>query len=257
MQPAGKLSNYVPDEIRQMRKLAESFSFYRQSAEKRFYDQAVMMAAYEDDFAYTGQFVRYFPTYETMDTRQLRGYFTWRTNVRRGDVQPCPLSFVYVYVYELLNRVCGESPEEGYEKLRAFWQTYRVFEPGLDRYLRVWLRDYVVYYGLDKSLLHGLTDTEYDDALLALQNGSEAERFDALVRLSAYRTENSGFSRKTPTTSAPWPAAHTTRSRPTAKRIGKRACLKGASGRSAPVPTIRSNRRSFTTRSATRTTPTS
>ena len=54
MQPAGKLSNYVPDEIRQMRKLAESFSFYRQSAEKRFYDQAVMMAAYEDDFAYTG-----------------------------------------------------------------------------------------------------------------------------------------------------------------------------------------------------------
>ena len=77
MQPAGKLSNYVPDEIRQMRKLAESFSFYRQSAEKRFYDQAVMMAAYEDDFAYTGQFVRYFPTYETMDTRQLRGYFTW------------------------------------------------------------------------------------------------------------------------------------------------------------------------------------
>ena len=176
MQPAGKLSNYVPDEIRQMRKLAESFSFYRQSAEKRFYDQAVMMAAYEDDFAYTGQFVRYFPTYETMDTRQLRGYFTWRTNVRRGDVQPCPLSFVYVYVYELLNRVCGESPEEGYEKLRAFWQTYRVFEPGLDRYLRVWLRDYVVYYGLDKSLLHGLTDTEYDDALLALQNGSRFMR---------------------------------------------------------------------------------
>lgn len=198
MQPAGKLSNYVPDEIRQMRKLAESFSFYRQSAEKRFYDQAVMMAAYEDDFAYTGQFVRYFPTYETMDTRQLRGYFTWRTNVRRGDVQPCPLSFVYVYVYELLNRVCGESPEEGYEKLRAFWQTYRVFEPGLDRYLRVWLRDYVVYYGLDKSLLHGLTDTEYDEALLALQNGSEAERFDALVRLSAYRTENSRFFKENP-----------------------------------------------------------
>lgn len=188
----------MPDEIRQMRKLAESFSFYRQSAEKRFYDQAVMMAAYEDDFAYTGQFVRYFPTYETMDTRQLRGYFTWRTNVRRGDVQPCPLSFVYVYVYELLNRVCGESPEEGYEKLRAFWQTYRVFEPGLDRYLRVWLRDYVVYYGLDKSLLHGLTDTEYDDALLALQNGSEAERFDALVRLSAYRTENSRFFKENP-----------------------------------------------------------
>ena len=198
MQPAGKLSNYVPDEIRQMRKLAESFSFYRQSAEKRFYDQAVMMAAYEDDFAYTGQFVRYFPTYETMDTRQLRGYFTWRTNVRRGDVQPCPLSFVYVYVYELLNRVCGEPPEEGYEKLRAFWQTYRVFEPGLDRYLRVWLRDYVVYYGLDKSLLHGLTDTEYDEALLALQNGSEAERFDALVRLSAYRTENSRFFKENP-----------------------------------------------------------
>ncbi len=141
MQPAGKLSNYVPDEIRQMRKLAESFSFYRQSAEKRFYDQAVMMAAYEDDFAYTGQFVRYFPTYETMDTRQLRGYFTWRTNVRRGDVQPCPLSFVYVWRVRVAQpRPATSLPRRAMKKLRAFWQTYRVFEPGLDRYLRVWLR---------------------------------------------------------------------------------------------------------------------
>ena len=198
LRPASRLDSYVPDEIRQMKKLAESFTFYRQSAEKRFYDQAVMMAGYEDDFSYTEQFVRYFPTYETMDVRQLRGYFSWRTKVRHGDVQPTSLSFVYVYVYELLNRVCGETPEEGFAALHAFWQTYRAFEPGLDRYLRVWLFDYAVYYGLDKSFLQGLADTEYDEALLALQNGGENERYDALLRLSAYRAEHSRFFREHP-----------------------------------------------------------
>ena len=115
------------------------------------------MAAYEDDFAYTGQFVRYFPTYETMDTRQLRGYFTWRTNVRRGDVQPCPLSFVYVW------RVRVAQPEPATSLPRRAMKAARVLadlpriRAGAGPLSARLAATTSSHYGLDKSLLHGPT----------------------------------------------------------------------------------------------------
>ena len=43
------------------------------------------MADFEDDCPYNGTFKSYFPTYNAMSDRQLRGYFTWRAQVRRGN----------------------------------------------------------------------------------------------------------------------------------------------------------------------------
>ena len=54
------------------------------------------MEDFEDDFDYHGTFIRYFPNYQAMNDLQLRGYFSWRTKVRRGEVGRTSLSFAFV-----------------------------------------------------------------------------------------------------------------------------------------------------------------
>ena len=57
-----------------------------------FCKQGKFMEDFEDDFDYRGEFVRYFPTYQAMNDAQLRGYFSWRTRIRRGEINRTSLS---------------------------------------------------------------------------------------------------------------------------------------------------------------------
>ena len=118
-----------------------------------FYKQAHFMADFEDTCPYEGSFRSYCPTYNEMSNRQLRGYFTWRAAVRRGDVQEAPTAFAFVYLYELLCGVGIETPRDGFEKIRSFWLAYRDLSPEFNRTVRPWLKDYAVYHGLDPALI--------------------------------------------------------------------------------------------------------
>ena len=114
---AALLAGATPPEYREMRKLARSYSIYENSEAIIFYKQGKFMEEFEDDFDFGGEFVRYFPTYQAMNDRQLRGYFSWRTRVRRGIVEKTSLSFAFVYLYELLNQIGTGTPEEGFRRL--------------------------------------------------------------------------------------------------------------------------------------------
>ncbi len=187
---------FLPEQYRVMRRLAYARGYYARSEAEIFYRQGKLMETFEDSFDYKGEFFRYFPTYQAMDDRQLRGYFSWRTNVRRGEIKATSLSFAFVYVYELLNGIGVRTAEEGFRTLHDFWLAYRVFEPGIDRYLKQWLRDYVIYHNLEKSLLEGILDTGYDRAVRILMNyrtHSEEEIFNALNELSCYDLKASRF----------------------------------------------------------------
>ena len=135
-----------------------------------FWRQSTFMADWEDDCPYNGLFKSYFPTYNAMSDRQLRGYFTWRTAVRKGDIQETSLSFAYVYLYELINGIGVANPLDGFQKIETFWQVYRTFAPELDRYVNVWLQDYVVYHGLDPEPLAPYRTIAFDRALIALRH---------------------------------------------------------------------------------------
>lgn len=187
---------FLPEEYREMRRLAYAHSRYVCSEAEIFYRQGKRMERFEDSFDFRGVFFRYFPTYQAMDDQQLRGYFSWRTKVRKGMVEATSLSFAFVYVYELLNGIGVREAEEGFHTLQRFWQAYRAFEPGIDRYLKLWLRDYVVYHNLERSLLEGILDTGYDRAVRTLlhhRTHSEEEVFDALCELSSYDLKASRF----------------------------------------------------------------
>ena len=109
-----------------------------------------------------------------MSDRQLRGYFTWRTQVRAGNVEETSLSFAFVYLYELICGIGCADAQSGFHAIKSFWETYRAFAPELDRYVRVWLADYVVYHNLPASLLKDSRTLEFDYALIALKHAQAA-----------------------------------------------------------------------------------
>ena len=193
---ASAMQNYTPPKIEEMRKLAEGQGGWNWSSPKLFVRQGRLMADYEDDFSYSGTFFRYYPTYQLMSDVQLRGYFSWRTKVRRGQTEPTALSFAFVYIYELLNLIGVSSPEEGYEKLVAFRDAYAPIDGSVDRYLRDWLVDFAVYYGLDPALprqAEALLPYRQYTVLARYRQHTPEELFDALCGLSSYNVEKSKF----------------------------------------------------------------
>ena len=130
------------------------------------------MADFEDDCPYNGTFKSYFPTYNAMSDRQLRGYFTWRAQVRRGTVEETSTSFAFLYLYELICGIGVDNPLDGFNKIKAFWDVYRAFEPGIDRFARVWLQDYAVFHGLDPKLLRDSKTVMFDNALIELRRAA-------------------------------------------------------------------------------------
>lgn len=173
-----QMQSFLPDQYRKMREISRWQDDPKGGAGRwlseaeLFYRQGLLMADFEDDCPYNGTFKSYFPTYNAMSDRQLRGYFTWRAQVRRGNIEETSTSFAFLYLYELICGIGVDNPRDGYDKIRAFWDAYRAFEPGIDRFARVWLQDYAVFHGLDPKLLRGSKTVMFDNALIELRRAA-------------------------------------------------------------------------------------
>lgn len=137
--------------------------------------QAKLLAAYEDDYVYSGSVVRYYPTYQSLTDSELRGYFSWRTKLRRGDVRKTSLSFAFLYIYELINQIGVAGPMEGFLRLRNFRDTYGEIDGSILPYLSKWLADYVIYYELDANLLADTPQVLFDRSVTVLEYIREQE----------------------------------------------------------------------------------
>ncbi len=191
-----QLKSFVPDAIREARQLARTLYAQGMSVASVFYEQARLLAGYEDDFEFTGTFSHYYPSYEDMSNEQLRGYFAWRAKARQGNVEQGSLSFAYVYLYELVNLVGVASAREGYDAMLAFGSAYRRFDARFGKHLDAWIDDFVIYYGLDASLLRTRSFAKRDaafDVLLHHEAHAEGELFNALVTLGDYAIADSPF----------------------------------------------------------------
>lgn len=182
---------------------------------RNFIRQGRFMEDYEDDAPWDGGFRRYFPTYHDLNIRQLRGYFTWRTRVRKGEFSPISTSLAYLYLYELLNGIGTGSPKDALEKMEAFQTGFLDAGMGdsgdgisgredssLRRNLRRWMLEYAVIHDVPVSLARRYADSallERDDALMALKHPeavTDEELFLALCRLADRKMEQSPVVRK-------------------------------------------------------------
>ena len=165
----------VPEQIRRMLSLYEYGDDSHEQRCLNFYRQGKMMEHYEDNVPWKGEFRRFFPTYHDMNIPQLRGYFTWRTQIRKGEWQKTSVSMAYIYIYELLNGIGVASPEESIEKMLEFEQKYVYSEIGekyMGRLLRRWMLEFAVINNLPAERAMECADSEMaklDNALVALR----------------------------------------------------------------------------------------
>ena len=150
VQPIDKVTCEKRTLFYSMRQIARDTAAYADHA-KIFYEQALLMQDFEDDYEEPTPFSSYFPYYQRMGYDQLRTYFTWRTKIRKGQITTTSTSYAFLYLYELLNQIGVENPEDGLEKLMTFWQTFRTYDATLDQYVLQWLKDYHIYYPLPHS----------------------------------------------------------------------------------------------------------
>lgn len=123
----------------------------QQDNSKIFYKQGMFMKDFSDDFSENVPFSQYFPYYQLMGYEQLRTYFTWRTEVRKGNVSDISLSYVFLYIYELLGNIGVSDPQDGLNQLMYFWRAFTNFNKSIDKYVLRWLKDYHIYYELPHS----------------------------------------------------------------------------------------------------------
>ena len=189
----------IPAKIREMRRLYERGKESLEARARNFYRQAVFMQDYEDDLPWTGIFTRYFPTYHDLNTEQLRGYFTWRTHVRKGEYSAISASAVYIYLYELLNGIGVSSPAESLQKLKEFEKGYLDAGFGdirMRQNLYRWMMDFVLIHDLPETLREEYADPllkETDKAICVLKKPeaySDQEVFAALCKFAGKSLKN-------------------------------------------------------------------
>ncbi len=188
----------VPEKIRAMLKL---YRFGRGSFEEKcrnFLRQGLFMQDYEDDYSWEGEFEHYFPTYHDMNIRQLRGYFSWRTKLRRGEFSPAAKSMAYVYLYELLNGIGCSSPEDSLGKMMRFEEGYLdagFGDSSLRRNLNSWMFEFAVLHGLPEDLVLRTADAgmlRTDRALLSLREPERAADESLVEALKSFAGEKAG-----------------------------------------------------------------
>ncbi|MDO4292505.1 MAG: TerB N-terminal domain-containing protein [Eubacteriales bacterium] len=190
----------MPEKIREMRSLYEYHAGSFEGKWRNFVRQGKFMEAYEDDAPWDGEYRRYFPTYHDLNLPQLRGYFTWRTRLRRGEFTPVSASLAYLYVYELLNGIGVASPEECLRKMQEFEAGFLdagMGDPGMRKNLRRWMLEYAVLHDVSPELARRCADPDVlrrDAALAALrapESSSDVEIFSALFVLAGKNPEQS------------------------------------------------------------------
>ena len=164
-----------------------------ESSEQRFVKAARAYVDKTERMAAFVPFMAYWPTYESMTNAQTRWYFYWRAQVRMQRYPQTDLSYIFLYLYELLNLVGCETPKQGYDTLMAVWKAYRAAFPKLNVYLGNWAVDFVLLHELDVPLREvlSLCGSARSGELLELELYSRfcAEPVDMTVELLTHAAD--------------------------------------------------------------------
>ncbi|MGN0669670.1 MAG: TerB N-terminal domain-containing protein, partial [Oscillospiraceae bacterium] len=144
-QLVGKIS-----EMRKLREMTYNGYIVQRCAEVTFVLQGDFMADVTDDFPRTAFCAIPTPMYAAMSISQLRTYFTWRTDARRGIFRETDKPYVLLYAYELLNKIGVSSSEDAFAKLIDLW-SYCSFAKYLNKLMPRWLKDFYAFNDISNA----------------------------------------------------------------------------------------------------------
>ncbi len=126
-----------------IKRIADKFDFYGnfRKAALLYYD----VKAEKCEFA---PFFSYMPQYSQFTTVQKNYYFYWRDMLRRGKYIKTDYSYLYLYIYEVLNLPDIIPAERGLEILVDLWAEYRSDLPSIDSNMTLWVQDYCFVHRL-------------------------------------------------------------------------------------------------------------
>lgn len=122
------------------------------TTESQFVQRARELADHKEPAALFVPFKSYWPTYGHMTGAQSRWYFFWRDEVRQGRYPKTDLSYIFLNIYELINGVGWDEPQDGCRQLGLLWEAYRDKYKRLDQYLGGWIADFSFVHKLDIPL---------------------------------------------------------------------------------------------------------
>lgn len=173
-----------------------------------FVRQAHIAADYTDTYELPfGPQYRYYPSYQQLPDDELRAYFTWRTAWRGHRARTMPFTYVRLVAAELVNGIGAEPGEGVLAELKRLDQDCLGPNPGettssVHADLRTWIRDYVVYFGLDPKDAATEDERSYAQAVATLRT---AER-DVLARKGLRGLTAADAPVKVPTDDEVWQA---------------------------------------------------
>lgn len=192
------------------RGLIHKVQIYRWSSRYHYYrDFCADAARYlgcepADDVVYNEpvRFFSYVPQYSQLRPEQLDYYFYWRREFRRGNTPDADDSYLYLYIYELLNTAGFETkPEDGLLMLYRLFRTYGRTNARLSRLLSEWIVDYSLIFRLSvpgsersSSDFHRVYGSTLKEFYISSPNGGASGYAELLMRhCSAYDYRKSHF----------------------------------------------------------------
>ena len=90
----------------------------------------------------------YMPQYTQLTAEQKAFYFYFRGEIRKKNYIKTDYSYLYLYIYEVINLPDKIPPKEALKILTDLWCAYRSSLPKIDEKLVIWVRDYCILHGL-------------------------------------------------------------------------------------------------------------
>ena len=185
-------------EMRKMRELTYNGYIVQRCAEVAFVLQGEFMADETDDFTRNAFCGMPTPMYAAMSISQLRTYFTWRTDARRGIYRETDKAYVLLYAYELLNKIGVLSSADAFGRLLDLWKGCG-FAGYLNDLMPRWLKDFYAFNNISdaypdiNAYLHSPKKTAEELAAEDILGKNYHDKFDYLAENSAYDIKKSSY----------------------------------------------------------------
>ncbi len=147
-----QLDNSISDinKIYKNFKKIEDDNYWRMDEDEVFYRQAKYLENFEDDYI-APQIRRnsYDPfsscyDYSGFSFSDFRTYFSWRTNVRKGNIKLIEWEYEQIYINELLNQIGCKDINDAMKKLIKFWKGYRKCTLEIDEYMPDIIKEFYI-----------------------------------------------------------------------------------------------------------------
>ncbi len=196
LSPHDMMINDIILEMRMKKQTPYNGRVVQRCSEITFIMQGEYVADVEDDFSRKAFFGMPTPMYAAMSNSQLRTYFTWRTDVRRGVYNDIDRAYVLLYIFELMNKIGVHSSNEAFSKLVGLWDNMKDKATYLNNFFPRLLKDFYAYNNVSVEFPESLCMSEENTqkkAAVGISTGDYKNKLEFLSGNSAYNIKQSVF----------------------------------------------------------------